>query len=161
MLLNLCIINTLKNLHGKRKSNMISMNMSNTTHKWKRMNLFAIVRNGRQFDEYKCELCGIKGLSGRLGYVEFQGNIKDPYNCKKAPVPLTIKIIRCNATGEQFRNLTPGSIHQVICPPPGKYGLWVMGAGEPVKVLPSEYVSVKLSPEQEEQMKKDWYDDVL
>jgi hypothetical protein len=52
---------------------------------------------------------------------------------------MKIKIIQCTAWGPIFANLTPGSIHKVIEPPkhhkPDKYGVWVQGIGEPVKVL--------------------------
>lgn len=56
---------------------------------------------------------------------------------------MKIKITFCNAQGGQFANLTPGSEHEVIDPPKGhkndNRGVWVMGVGEPVKVLKREY----------------------
>lgn len=54
-----------------------------------------------------------------------------------------IKITQCRAFGPQFSNLIPGSIHDVIKTPAGEKregGVWVMGNGEPVKVLQGEYV---------------------
>lgn len=59
-----------------------------------------------------------------------------------------IKITNCKAFGEMFKNLTPGSIHEVI-EAPKEYknskikGVWVMGVGEPVKVLDNEFEYVK------------------
>ena len=53
-----------------------------------------------------------------------------------------IKITKCDAFGKAFENLTPGSEHDVISPPEthkNDTGTWVMGVGEPVKVLPSEF----------------------
>lgn len=135
--------------------------MGKTTHNWERQNNIKKWGSGRVYDEYECILCKLRGLSVRPGYIELQGNIKDPYNCRRALLPLTVKITRCNAEGKQFKNLTPGSIHDVVKPPPGKYGLWVMGVGEPVKLLPGEYMSVELSLKQKELIKKEWYKDVL
>lgn len=54
---------------------------------------------------------------------------------------MKIRIINCTAVGPQFENLTPGSIHEVIPAPKGENnnrGWWVMGVGEPVKVLTHE-----------------------
>ena len=54
----------------------------------------------------------------------------------------SIRVVKCNAYGPQFTNLTPGSIHVVINPPIGeknKGGVWVMGNGEPVKLLSGEF----------------------
>ena len=53
-----------------------------------------------------------------------------------------IKVIKCNAVGENFLNLTPGSEHETV-PAPEKYGhlsgVWVMGLNEPVRLLKGEY----------------------
>lgn len=63
-----------------------------------------------------------------------------------------IKVIQCRAQGESFKNLTPNSIHVIIDPPEGENnegsgrgmrGVWVMGVGEPVKLLKGEYVFLK------------------
>lgn len=54
-----------------------------------------------------------------------------------------IKITKCNAVGKIFSNLTPNSIHEITTAPKGyksdKKGVWVMGIGEKVKVLNSEF----------------------
>lgn len=70
----------------------------------------------------------------------------DRLQCPKAAatsVPVEIKIDFCHANGPQFRNLRPGSIHRVVTPPDGykndHTGMWVMGVGEPVKVLTEEF----------------------
>ena len=57
-----------------------------------------------------------------------------------------IKIILCTAVGKQFANLIPNSEHNIIDAPIGhdnEKGVWVMGAGNPVKVLHSEYTRIK------------------
>ena len=57
-----------------------------------------------------------------------------------------IKITTCSAVGAHFANLTPGSVHDIIKPPAGynrERGEWVMGVGEPVKVLFSEFIYVE------------------
>ncbi|WP_028526140.1 hypothetical protein [Runella limosa] len=57
-----------------------------------------------------------------------------------------IKIRRVNAVGEQFKDLTPNSIHDII-PTPKQYehldGVWVWGKTEAVRILPKEYDYVK------------------
>jgi hypothetical protein len=58
-----------------------------------------------------------------------------------------IRIKYCTAFGEAFGNLTHGSEHDVIKPPAhyknDKKGVWVMGVGEPVKVLNGEYETLQ------------------
>lgn len=59
----------------------------------------------------------------------------------------TIRITKCEANGHLFDNITPGSKHTVIPPPEGytddSFSVWVMGCGEPVKVLNNEFQDVK------------------
>lgn len=54
-----------------------------------------------------------------------------------------IRITECHAVGSPFANLLPGTEHDVIKPPHPKKnderGVWVMGVGEPVKVLRHEF----------------------
>ena len=54
-----------------------------------------------------------------------------------------IQISKCHAFGRQFKNLIPGSIHELCNPPEGykqgEKGYWVMGVGEPVLVLYGEF----------------------
>ena len=54
-----------------------------------------------------------------------------------------IKVIHCEAFGKVFDNLIPNSEHIIIEPPFGykndKFGIWVMGVGEPVRLLSHEY----------------------
>ena len=59
---------------------------------------------------------------------------------------MRIRITNCRAFGPEFKNLLPGSIHETIKPPKGennKDGVWVMGAGVPVKVLNGEFVTIE------------------
>ena len=56
---------------------------------------------------------------------------------------MKIRIIRCNAFGPEFINLTPGSVHEVIKTPEGETGTWIMGVSEPVKVFAQEYVVIE------------------
>lgn len=61
--------------------------------------------------------------------------------------PFRVRLIHWDrAVGKQFSNLTPGSEHDIVPPPPGqdnKRGEWVMGVGEPVLLLAGEYVYCK------------------
>ena len=64
------------------------------------------------------------------------------------PTEQKIKITVCQAFGPQFENLIPDSIHDVIETPARHKnsemkGVWVMGIGEPVKVLNDEYTQIK------------------
>lgn len=100
------------------------------------------------FDEMVCKNCGMKGK--RFGFesveVSERYKIESVNLCpKSAPVkiPTKITIKKCYANGKIFSNLTPGSVHEVVTPPLNykndHTGVWVMGLGEPVKVLASEY----------------------
>lgn len=57
-----------------------------------------------------------------------------------------IKVTKCTAYGKVFSNLLPDSEHEVVTPPQGykndHSGVWVMGVGEPVKLLTVEFVSL-------------------
>lgn len=62
---------------------------------------------------------------------------------QKDKTPRYIEITFCTAQGSQFENLKRGTQHKVVTPPQGytndDRGVWVMGVGEPVKVLNKEY----------------------
>jgi len=106
--------------------------------------------SGRYFDSYQCKNCGLKGKRyGTTEQLQVHGLTTQERlnNCPAAPKqekPEYIKITRCEAYGRVFENLKPGSIHKVV-PVPEKYkligGIWVMGIGEPVRVLPREFVA--------------------
>ena len=84
--------------------------------------------------------------------VEISENYKREraFKCEKAKpkeVPKKIKVKFCTAYGKAFGNITPQSIHEVITPPEGykndSSGVWVMGVGEPVKLLSNEYENIE------------------
>lgn len=111
------------------------------SHRFTKQNLVTKSNRKGTYDEYKCKDCGLSGRRyGLSGYV----TVKKNKQCSFSPtIPKEITITRCNAVGPQFENLTPGSKHMVIEPPHGYLnshsGVWVMGIGEPVKVLRGEY----------------------
>jgi hypothetical protein len=122
----------------------IHIDLNNTRHLFKKTNLFTLSDRRGHYDAYECEHCKLKGKSRSLGALEVRAERK----CTNT-APLKndgikkIRIISCNAVGKQFSNLTPESEHVVI-PAPKPYkddngGVWVMGVGEPVKVLNSEF----------------------
>lgn len=123
--------------------------MSETNHLWIKENLATISDGRGAHDIFKCEMCGIKGKSYSIGVIELDGRLKNPESCKMVIIPKKIKMKKkCTAMGKQFKNLTGGSVHKVIKPPKkqfpnGKGGVWVMGIGEPVRVLFGEYVEVE------------------
>jgi hypothetical protein len=120
-------------------------------HNWEKTNLTTILRNKKMFDEYICKNCGLKGKSYNIETIEFKDNVSDAKIdlCQKASsfiVPKKIRITTCRAIGKQFENLTPDSEHLVITPPKSykndRSGVWVMGIGEPVKVLSNEFIVI-------------------
>lgn len=100
-----------------------------------------------------CKNCGMKGRRYGFTTVEVSENYKleNVHNCSKAEsIKLSekIKVTRCTANGKKFLNLLPNTIHEVVTPPDGYKndltGVWVMGIGEPVKLLSNEFVSVSV-----------------
>jgi hypothetical protein len=88
-----------------------------------------------------------------IGYT-FEGTLEseDRDVIERNPVPVKligtqIKIQNFHGFSPEFKNLTEGSIHEVV-ETPERYigtetlaGVWVMGVTEPVKVLHDEYIN--------------------
>ena len=54
-----------------------------------------------------------------------------------------IKVIKCDAVGDEFSTAITNSIHQTL-KTPSKYshlkaGVWIMGLTEPIRLIPGEY----------------------
>lgn len=120
-----------------------------SNHHWVKKNLVTIQRGKKHWDELECEKCGIKGKMYNLTEIEIPSkyNKKKVDNCPFANATNSkrIKITQCTAQGLQFSNLVPDSEHDVINTPSGENnnnGVWVMGVGEPVKVLNTEFLWV-------------------
>lgn len=135
-------------------SSMKKSNTATSLHMWEKTNPVTIIRSGRAFDNVVCKNCGMKGRRIGIGFefIEVPEKYKnaDVELCPKAQpfnLPVTVKVIKCEAHGKQFANLTPGSVHDVVTPPNGYQndhtGVWVMGVGEPVKLLTREFTPVK------------------
>jgi predicted RNA-binding Zn-ribbon protein involved in translation (DUF1610 family) len=122
---------------------MINISRSKTNHIFEKQNLSTLLDSRGQYDLYKCKNCGLEGKGRDLLSVWVSGRYKKKsLNCPNAEKAQMIRITQCNAAGRVFANLTPGSLHKVIDPPKGKdnsRGVWVMGVGEPVKVLFEEF----------------------
>jgi len=115
-----------------------------TTHNFEKQNLVTVRDRTGTYDFYKCSLCGLTGKQYFMGIVTVSDRIKSTSAmCPKSKIPQRIRITQCRAIGKAFDNLTPGSVHDVIETPEGELarlsGVWVMGVGEPVKVLVDEY----------------------
>lgn len=125
---------------------MQEFNLSEGGHEWEKTNLVTI-EGKRPYDIYKCKRCGITGKSYRLGTIEIpERSIPKMGTCQKLQRYDSIKITRCNACGQEFIGLIPGSVHQTVPPPNGednKRGEWVMGKTEPVLVLFGEFQYLK------------------
>lgn len=130
---------------------MHQSNIKSSQHNWSKKNL--VTKMGRKggYDEMVCSNCGMKGRRYGFETVEVAETYKlENVNlCPKAKpstIPKKIKVVKCGAFGKQFENLIPESTHDVIeAPKPYKNdhtGVWVMGVGEPVKLLNGEFVQV-------------------
>ena len=116
-------------------------------HKWEKTNLVTKKDRKGLYDHYKCKYCGIEGKSYQMGVIE----VPDRYRtkqalCPNAPKHTRVKVIRCNAVGEAFANMTPGSVHDIIDVPAeenSSRGEWVMGNGEPILLLYGEFDYIK------------------
>lgn len=117
-------------------------------HQWEKQNLVTLGKR-KSYDLYKCKKCGITGKSYSLGYIEIkESDVKKMQKCmtkKSRTTAKQIKVVYCRAFGINFQNITPGSIHNIVPPPPGETserGEWVMGVGEPVLLLAGEYTYI-------------------
>lgn len=126
--------------------------LNETSHDFVKNNLISIIARRGTYDEYRCSLCDMAGkrwgLSSSIEVTVPKGTLLAARmrHCPKAvptKAPLKIKISICRAQGKAFGNISPGSIHDVIEAPAGEVddlrGFWVMGVGEPVKILSGEY----------------------
>lgn len=124
----------------------MEIDLRQTNHTFDKHNLVTLMGKRGAYDLYKCDACGLIGKRyGASGILVIANNVsrKKVFNCPKSKSIRKIKITTCNAVGSVFKNLKPGSVHDVIDPPEGKdnsRGVWVMGVGEPVKVLFGEFV---------------------
>lgn len=127
---------------------MYNVNIKESQHVFKKKNLMTIMGRKGGYDELVCELCGVKGRTYSLGVVRIAETYKreNVFLCKKAlPVEVKkrVKVSLCTASGKAFGNITPDSEHDVVTPPVGykndHTGVWVMGVGEPVKLLSYEF----------------------
>lgn len=127
---------------------MYQHKIKKSTHDWAKVNLVTKTRRGRAFDEMVCSNCGMKGRRYDFANVTISGNYKQENVdfCPEAEpfdVPKSVKVTHCFAHGRQFENMKPGSVHEVVTPPDGykndHTGVWVMGVGEPIKLLTEEY----------------------
>lgn len=127
---------------------MIEMDMTFGGHKWEKKSLVNQMNRRGIYDEYRCEHCGMEGKSYRLGIIEVSDRDynKNKGICRCRKDCNEVEIVRVNAAGEQFSQLIPGSIHEVIDPPAGydnSRGVWVMGLSEPVLLLFGEYTEIE------------------
>lgn len=130
---------------------MYHVDIKESLHEWEKTNLVTKSTRGKSFDEVVCKNCQMKGRRYNLGQVSISETYsKDKvFLCPKATLREVAKKVRvtfCSAHGKIFGNLTPGSEHEVVTPP-GDYkndhtGVWVMGIGEPVKLLSNEFVEL-------------------
>ncbi|MBO6225848.1 MAG: hypothetical protein J6N72_10460 [Psychrobacter sp.] len=132
---------------------MYTIILKDSNHTWIKKNLITITTGpGRSHDEMYCEKCGIKGKRYNLAELEVDKRYKKekvlscPYAALDA-IPKIIKVTECRAYGSTFANIKNGNEYEVVTPPDGfandSSGVWVMGVGEPVKLLANEYVKIQ------------------
>jgi hypothetical protein len=142
---------------NSRENKMRNINLKNTDHKFEKTNLITITKGGKIYDEMKCSGCGLTGKRyGITDYVSIDGRISEynSLNCKGKTnnsdeyLGKIVVVIVCTATGPVFNNLKPRSEHKIISPPDGYKnngsGVWVMGIGQPVKLLSNEFYYKKI-----------------
>lgn len=121
-------------------------------HGWEKENLVTITDSSGHYDSVVCKYCGIKGRKYNLNYTTISEvyNQNKAFHCPNVPdqeIPNRIKITFCTAQGAQFANALPNSEHDTIPTPEGEKkdnkGVWIMGVGEPIKILNNEYVKAK------------------
>jgi hypothetical protein len=120
-------------------------------HDFEKTNLVTVRKKGENVDTLKCKKCG--ALAKRHYLSDEVIITKGEMICPMYVAPKKIVIVRCGAFAPQFANLTPDSVHEVIpAPAPNKddaKGVWVMGVGEPVKVLNGEFRDYKEEEKEE------------
>ena len=133
------------------------IDISKFLHNFGKVNLTTIMKRGRLYDIYRCSECGIEGKRyGLSGQLELLTSVSDKKikectglskQMKDEFVGKWVKITECTAVNPQFKALLPGSIHKIVTPPEGfingDRGVWVMGVGQPVKVLFNEFNDFK------------------
>ncbi len=128
-----------------------TLNLSNTTHNFNKTNLVTVKGGG---DNYACK-CGLKGyrppFQDSILVVGKAKLINEPCPFSEAqPVkelPKKVRITNFGGHSSTFANLTNGSEHDIVeCPKEykNKYAndVWVMGIGEPVRLLGNEYEEI-------------------
>ena len=124
---------------------MFILDLLQNGHDWEKVNQVGKKNRRGIYDEFRCKHCGLRGKSYTLGLLEIaERDRKKAAMCKGARkfAKSYVKVIRCEACGKAFANLTPGSIHKVVPSPDGEKssrGEWVMGVGEPVLLLFGEF----------------------
>lgn len=118
--------------------------MNQTPHEWEKQNMVTLRGSRKElYDIYRCKHCGIEGKSYCLGFIDIpERYTKRIESCTRQRLGNTLRVIHCDAVGQQFGNLTDGSVHSIINPPEGQNnqrGEWVMGVGEPVLLLYNEF----------------------
>lgn len=131
---------------------MYNIRITEGQHEWEKQNTITVFKGNKHFDIMKCKKCGITGRTTSLAEISLKGSYAhdNVYFCKGNrinDVPVEIQIKKVHAFGPAFKNLSPGSNHIVIEPPKGykndHTGVWIMGVGEPVKVLSDEFTIVR------------------
>ena len=131
--------------------------LSNPFHNFNKKNLVGQIDSLGVYDLYVCSKCGMKGKRRNFGNAL---DLSNKYSDEKIKfcmeghpttdeyVGTLIKVRFCDANGPAFATMKPGSLHAVITPPDdyinGDRGVWVMGVGEPVKLLNAEFIQFTL-----------------
>lgn len=139
-------------------------------HQFNKVNLMTKFDKLGPYDIQRCDRCGLQGKRYGLDdnilvldeYSESQ--IRGCKNVEDTFVGRDVVVVRCDAMGAQFANLAVGSRHEVVSPPDnqinGDRGIWVMGVGEPVKLLFGEFDFAKEPVPVEESYEgweKEWF----
>lgn len=115
-----------------------------------RSSLHNFVKVESESGVWACSKCGILGDRDGEGHTLIVGDDTPDEKiakCDEAVIvfkPIKIEVVRGEGFAPYFENLTPGSVHETVETPEEHKtstapGVWVIGDGEPVKLLRGEY----------------------
>jgi hypothetical protein len=118
-----------------------------TSHDFRKVNAATIIRGGRAYDIYRCEVCGLEGK--RYGFSDLISVQRDKLNCSHRKRMMAGKVCinkKCVQHLKSQFGLCAGVEYEVVEPPEdykGKYpeSVWVFSKkrGEPVRLLADEF----------------------
>jgi hypothetical protein len=126
------------------------------SHEFRKVNVTTVIRGSKAYDIYRCEVCGLEGK--RYGFSDLIRVNRDVVRCK-ARLAVRALAVRINPLHEAHLKSQFGLSAKIAYPIvepleeyKGKYpeSVWVFSEkrGEPVRLLPGEFMYTKKDAEQ-------------